>query len=82
MRERTYQLCEIITRLLELGSDVNVQLLSKSTALILASYRESVELVKLLLENNPDMTIINRQGKTALEVAKKQGKGHDYRVYE
>jgi len=54
------------------GADVNARSLgSENTALIYASSNNNAEIVKLLLKNNADKTLKNRDGLTALGHAEK-----------
>ena len=58
--------------LISMGADVNARSLgSENTALIYAASNNNQEIVKLLLYNNADKTLKNRDGLTALDFAEK-----------
>jgi len=58
--------------LISIGADVNARSLgSENTALIYAASNNNQEIVKLLLKNNADKTLKNRDGFTALDYAEK-----------
>lgn len=60
---------DIITRLLDLKADVNVQDAFGNTPLIYGAFSGSGLVVRTLNDFNPDRTVKNRDGKTAYAVA-------------
>ena len=68
-----YGKVENVRLLLSQGADVNT--FCKETALMSAAFTGSSgsdEVVRLLLEKKPDMTLKNKQGKTALDIVKER----------
>ena len=64
---------DVANFLLEKGSEIDVIGTEKGeTALILAAWRSTENIVKLLLDNGADKTIKDKKGKTALDYAKKK----------
>jgi ankyrin repeat protein len=64
---------DVVKLLLEAGSEVNV--ISKEigeTVLILASWKNAPEIVKMLLEYNANKNINDKNGDTAFDYAKKE----------
>ena len=64
---------DVANFLVEKGSEIDVIGTEKGeTALILAAWRSTENIVKLLLYNGADKTIKDKKGKTALDYAKKK----------
>jgi ankyrin repeat protein len=63
-----------VKALLEAGADVNVKDVDKNTPLILAAWRGHKETARLLIENNADINAVNKDGLSAVGIAKK----HDF----
>ena len=57
---------EVVERLVNSGADVNVQGTKKKTALMEACLANNVDLVKLLLQFNPDIEMKDEDGFKAL----------------
>ena len=72
---------ELVQKYLSLGADPNQVKTERggfgeyNTALILAVYGDTPEIVDALLQKGADVNATNKNGKTALDVAKKAGEG-------
>jgi ankyrin repeat protein len=70
-----YGRVENVRLLLSKGADVNTFCKDKETALMAAAFTAtpgSDEVVRLLLEKKPDMTLKDNQGKTALDIVRER----------
>ena len=65
---------DIIQFLLENGADINIRDIGEfgDTPLIAALYSDSIQTVKILLQNNPELKIKDKKGKTAIDVAEQK----------
>ena len=58
---------------LDNGIDINIRDNNENTALIIASYKENIEIVKSLLDYGAEVNIKNNKGYTALILASYKG---------
>jgi len=58
---------------LDNGIDINIKDNNENTALIIASYKENIEIVKSLLDHGAGVNIKNNKGYTALILASYKG---------
>jgi ankyrin repeat protein len=64
---------EGLRKAIEEGADINIQDEYGSTILMIVSYYNRVEIVKLLIEKKAKLDIQDKYGKTALDYAKEKG---------
>lgn len=60
---------ETVDYLCKKGANINAQNNDRSTALITAAYHNLIDVAKVLVKYNPDKTIKDRYGNTALDYA-------------
>ena len=70
---------DVITRLLDKGTDVNLTAENGDTALIAAAIHDQVEVLQLLLQRGADINNKNNDGLTALIMAASEGRANAVR---
>lgn len=74
---------EMVELLLEHHADINKASGSSSyTPLMEAISRKQTEIVKILLEHGVDLSAVNKEGKTALDMAKAKGDVEIIRLFQ
>jgi ankyrin repeat protein len=63
----------IVLKLLECGASINAPGTLKTTATMAAAQHPNGKLLNALLERNPDLTLKDNRGLTALDIAKREG---------
>jgi ankyrin repeat protein len=56
----------VVKLLIDGGANLNIRTNGDNTALILASYRNHIEVIKLLIEGGANLNIRDNEGRTAL----------------
>jgi ankyrin repeat protein len=59
----------IVSLLLKYGADINMRSSDERTPLMWAAFRDNVEMIEMLLLNNPDLTAVDKDGFNALDIA-------------
>ena len=59
----------IVQLLLKYKADINKPSQNKRTPIIWASFRENIQMMELLMEHNPDLSLEDEDGLNALDIA-------------